>query len=56
MNKEGIIETAYKGIYYVPKENIFGKMLLGNRQIIQYKYIMDKKRKYKRLYNWSKTI
>lgn len=42
MNKEGIIETAYKGIYYIPVENIFGKMLLGNRQIIQYKYIMDK--------------
>lgn len=43
MNREGIIEKAYKGIYYVPVENIFGKMLLGNRQIIQYKYIMDKK-------------
>ena len=42
MNKEGIIETAYKGIYYIPNENIFGKMLLGNRKIIQYKYIMDK--------------
>lgn len=42
MNKEGIIETAYKGIYYIPNENIFGKMLLSNRQIIQYKYIMDK--------------
>ena len=41
-NKEGIIETAYKGIYYIPNENVFGKMLLGNRQIIQYKYIMDK--------------
>lgn len=42
MNKEGIIETAYKGIYYIPIENIFGKMLLGNRQIMLYKYIMDK--------------
>jgi len=42
MNNEGIIETAYKGIYYIPTENIFGKMLLGNRQIIQYKYIMNK--------------
>lgn len=42
MNKEGIIETAYKGIYYIPIENIFGKMLLGNRQIMKYKYIMDK--------------
>ncbi len=43
MNKEGIIATAYNGIYYKPKENIFGKMLLGNRNIIQYKYLMDKK-------------
>ncbi len=42
MNKEGIIQTAYKGIYYIPVENIFGKMLLGKRQIVQYKYIMDK--------------
>ena len=42
MNKEGIIETAYRGIYYIPHENIFGKMLLGNRQIIQYKYIINK--------------
>ena len=42
MNKEGIIKTAYKGIYYIPTENIFGKMLLGNNQIIKYKYIMDK--------------
>ena len=42
MNKEGILQTAYKGIYYIPKENIFGKMLLGNRQIIQYKYLMNK--------------
>ena len=42
MNKEGIIERAYRGIYYIPNENVFGKMLLGNRQIIQYKYIMNK--------------
>ena len=42
MNKAGIIETAYKGVYYVPNENIFGKMLLGNREIIQYKYLEDK--------------
>ena len=34
MNKEGIIETAFKGIYYIPSENVFGKMLLGNRQIL----------------------
>ena len=42
MNKERIIETAYKGIYYIPTENIFGKMLLSNRQVMLYKYIMDK--------------
>lgn len=42
MNKEKIIKTAYKGIYYVPKKNIFGEMLLGDRNIIKYKYIMDK--------------
>ncbi len=43
MTKEKIIEPAYKGIYYIPKENLLGKMLLGNQDIIQYKYIMDKK-------------
>ncbi len=43
MNKEGIIETAYKGIYYIPDESIFGKVLLSNREIIKYKYLMDKK-------------
>lgn len=42
MNKEKIIKTAYKGIYYIPKKNIFGEMLLGDRNIIKYKYIMDK--------------
>ncbi|MBQ3414700.1 MAG: hypothetical protein IJH39_04985 [Clostridia bacterium] len=42
MNKEGIIERAYRGIYYIPNEDVFGKMLLGKRQIIQYKYIMNK--------------
>jgi len=42
MNKKGIIEKAYRGIYYIPNDNIFGKMLLGNRQVIKYKYIMDK--------------
>ena len=42
MNKKGIVKRAYKGIYYIPNENIFGKMLLGNRQVIKYKYIMDK--------------
>lgn len=39
---KGLLESVYKGIYYVPKENIFGKMQVGNRQIIQYKYLMEK--------------
>lgn len=42
MNKEGILETAYNGVYYIPIENIFGKMAIGNRDIINYKYIKDK--------------
>ena len=33
---------SLQNVEYIPNENIFGKMLLGNRQIIQYKYIMDK--------------
>lgn len=47
MTKEGTIKTAYKGIYYIPKENLLGKMQIGNREIIQYKYIMDKSGKIK---------
>ena len=43
LNKENIIKTAYKGIYYIPKTNLFGEMLLGNNEIIKYKYLMDKK-------------
>lgn len=42
MNKEGILETSYNGVYYIPVENIFGKMIIGNRDIIKYKYITDK--------------
>ena len=56
MNKEGIIQTAYKGIYYIPIENIFGKMLLGNRQIIQYKYIMDKNENIKGYFTGAKLF
>lgn len=41
MKKEGIIETVYKGVYYIPTENIFGKMVLGKKEIIRKKYIMD---------------
>ena len=42
LNKEGVIKTAYKGIYYIPKTNIFGEMPLANSKIIQYKYLVDK--------------
>ena len=42
LNKDGIIETAQKGIYYVPNENVFGKMAIGNNDIIKYKYLVDK--------------
>lgn len=43
MNKDGMLETAYNGVYYMPIENIFGKMSIGNSDIIKYKYIKDKK-------------
>lgn len=42
LTKENIIKTAYKGIYYIPKVNIFGEMPLAIRKIIQYKYLVDK--------------
>lgn len=42
LNKENIIKTAYKGIYYIPKTNIFGEVPLANSKIIQYKYLVDK--------------
>ena len=42
LNKENIIRTAYKGIYYIPKTNIFGEVPLANNKIIQYKYLTDK--------------
>lgn len=42
LNKENIIKTAYKGIYYIPKTNIFGEVPLPNNKIIQYKYLTDK--------------
>lgn len=42
LTKENIIKTAYKGIYYIPKINIFGEMPLAIRKIIQYKYLVDK--------------
>ena len=42
LNKEEIIKTAYKGIYYIPKINIFGEVPLANSKIVQYKYLVDK--------------
>lgn len=42
LNKEKVIKTAYKGIYYIPKTNIFGEIPLANSKIIQYKYLVDK--------------
>lgn len=42
LKNEGIIKAAYKGIYYIPKTNIFGEVPLANSKIIQYKYLVDK--------------
>lgn len=42
LTKENIIKSAYKGIYYIPKVNLFGEMPLAIRKIIQYKYLVDK--------------
>ena len=42
LTKENVIKTAYKGIYYIPKVNIFGEMPLARRKIIQHKYLVDK--------------
>lgn len=42
LNKENVIKTAYKGIYYIPKTNIFGEVPLAKSKIIQYKYLVDK--------------
>lgn len=42
MIKEKVIKSAYKGIYYIPKINMFGEMPLAIRKIIQYKYLTDK--------------
>ena len=42
LNKHNIIKTAYKGIYYIPKTNIFGEVPLANSKIIKYKYLFDK--------------
>lgn len=40
--KENIIKTAYKGIYYIPKTNIFGEVPLAIRKIVNYKYLYNK--------------
>ncbi len=42
LNKENYIKTAFKGIYYIPKKNVFGELPLANNKIIQYKYLTDK--------------
>ena len=42
LTKENRIKTAYKGIYYIPKVNIFGEIPLAIRKIVQYKYLVDK--------------
>lgn len=42
LNKENVIKTAYKGIYYIPKVNIFGELPLANSKIIQYRYLVDR--------------
>ena len=43
MNKDGKVDKSYNGVYYIPACNIFGKMAISNKDIINYKYIMDKK-------------
>ena len=42
LTKENIIKVAYKGIYYIPKVNVFGEMALATRKIVQYKYLQDR--------------
>lgn len=42
LNKENIIKTFYKGIYYKPAKNIFGEMPLAKNKVIDKKYIKDK--------------
>ena len=42
LNKKNVIKTAYKGIYYIPKTNVFGEMPLAKSKIIKYKYLEDK--------------
>jgi hypothetical protein len=41
LNKEGIIKTAYKGIYYKPITTIFGEMPLDKTKVREQKYIKD---------------
>ena len=42
LNKENIIKTFYKGIYYKPVKNIFGEMPLDKNKVIEKKYLKDK--------------
>lgn len=41
LNENNTIKTAYRGIYYIPKSNMFGEIPLSNLKIIQYKYLND---------------
>ena len=45
--KDKAICSEYKGIYYIPKKNIFGTMSLPKDKIIKYKYLMTKDDKIK---------
>jgi len=42
LNKENIIKTFYKGIYYKPTKNVFGEMPLDKNKVIDKKYLKDK--------------
>lgn len=42
LTKESVIKSAYKGIYYIPKRNVFGEIPLAIRKIVQCKYLVDK--------------
>lgn len=34
LNKKNVIKTAYKGIYYIPKTNVFGEMPLAKAKLL----------------------
>ena len=55
-NKEGIIKTFYKGIYYKPIKNIFGEMPLDKNKIIEKKYLKDNNDNIKGYINGAKLF